>query len=463
MASLCVLGAWALPARSSSNPSYDAAQTQCMAWAAQSNADMDPAVRWTEASCRQDVPNQWRGGLVTYSASGNPPVKGDVYRGWTFSGSWDFTGDVPEAVSPCVAAWPATTINTGGKITQGSSTCSGAVPDGGGAGGTVQCALSINPESPPTVDPQTGAWSTWVTVGASGNTCGGGADVTDGNGDTIKPTPYIPTLPPTTVTPPPALCTGGACYDPKADQYCGSSGGIQYCVSGASARSNAGGCSSGGGATMCAGTPNAPGAPADKVPDPATEIKSSDKFTQADPATGQVIPVNVVVWATQGTPSNGAKPGDSAPAPASTAPTPPDGKSYGGGTDCVTPPACTGDVVMCGAARTQWATTCQVHKDVAGTTAPPSLTEGQHSAADVWTDGTATGNSVADAANAGNYDAGGMGFSSTCPLHDMVVPLPGGRSFPIKFSAGCEVGGWLKAIIIAFALFAAARITAGGV
>jgi hypothetical protein len=365
--------------------------------------------------------------------------------------------------NPCVTAWPATTLNVAGKTTAGSSTCSGSVPDGGGSGGTVQCALSINPESPPTVDPQTGAWSTWVTVGASGNTCSGSNSVKDGNGDTLNPTPFIPTVAPTTVTPPPALCTGGACYDPKADQFCATSGGVQFCVPGATARTTAGGCASGGSGTMCAGVPNAPGAPPDKVPDPATEIKTSDKITQADKTTGAAIPVNVVVWATQGTPTNGAKAGDSAPAPASTAPTPADGKSYGGGTDCQTPPACTGDVVMCGASRTQWATTCQLHKDLAGTTPAPSLTAGAHTSADVWSDGTNTGDAVADAANAGNYDASGMGFASTCPLTDMVVPLPGGRSFPIKFSAGCELGGWLRAIIIAFALFAAAKITAGGV
>jgi len=398
------------------------------------------------------------------------PQANATYNAWcsVFQGvnksCYIFFGDAPPPPNPCEQAWPATTIVTNGKITAGSSTCSGAVPDGGGAGGTVQCALSINPESPPTLDPQTGNWSTWVTVGASGNTCGAtNTDVTDGNGDKINPTPFIPTLPPTTVTPPPALCTGGACYDPKADQYCGTSNGVQFCVPGASARTTAGACGSGGAGIMCAGTPNAPGAPPNKVADPATQIRTSDKFTQADPVTGQVIPVNVVVWATQGTPTNGARPGDSAPAPASTAPKPPDGKSYGGGTDCVTPPACSGDVVMCGAARTQWATTCQVHKDLAGMTAPPSLTDGQHTSSDVWSDGTATGDAVGDAANAGNYDTSGMGFSTTCPLHDMDVPLPGGRSFAIKFSAGCEVGGWIKAMVLAFALFAAARITAGGV
>lgn len=380
-----------------------------------------------------------------------------------------FTGSAPPPVNPCQQAWPATTINTSGKVTAGSSTCSGAVPDGGGAGGTVQCALSINPESPPTVDPQTGNWSTWVTVGASGNTCGASnTDVTDGNGDKINPTPFIPTLPPTTVTPPPSLCTGGACYDPKADQYCGSSGGVQFCVPGSAARTAAGGCGSGGSGTMCAGTPNAPQAPQDKVPDPATEVKTSDNFTQADPTTGQVIPVNVVVWATQGTPTNGAKDGDSVPPSASTSPTPPTtAKSYGGGTDCKTPPACSGDAVMCGAARTQWATTCQVHKDLAGTDTPPTeaaLADGsKYNQASLWPDRPASGDPLADAANAGNYDQTGFagGSAGTCPMHDMAVPLWGGKTFNVPFSKGCTPLGWLRYLVIGFALFAAAKITMG--
>lgn len=379
-----------------------------------------------------------------------------------YGSAYSFTGSPPSPpTNPCLAAWPATTINVGGKTTRGSSTCSGAVPDGGGAGGTVQCALSINPETPPTVDPQTGAWSTWVTVGASGNTCGGGNAVTDGNGDTLKPTPFIPTLPPTTVTPPPALCTGGACYDPKADQYCGSSGGVQFCVPGASARTNAGGCSSTGGATLCAGTPQAPAPSPVKVPDPATEIKSSDKFTQADPATGNVIPVNVVVFATDGQVTNGAKPGDSQPAPASTSPAPDKG-SASGGVDCNSPPVCTGDAPVCAVVQQGWLARCGSSLADKNANGQPDWTEVKDSDGDQYATTTTPVGDVFTTETVGTSSLNEAGFAgNTCPA----LPVANlGAYGNIQFGDQdfwCKYLGIIRACVLLCAAFVSVKILAG--
>jgi len=74
----------------------------------------------------------------------------------------------------------------------------------------------------------------------------------------------------------------------------------------------------------------------------------------------------------------------------------------------------------------------------------------------------AAGNTVGDQANAGNYDQTGFGYSVQCPMKDLTVPL-GSYSFAVPFSEGCVIGPWLRAIVIAFALYAGAKITAGGV
>jgi hypothetical protein len=378
-----------------------------------------------------------------------------------------FSGAGPPS-NPCTSIVPANIYNQG-KILTGSSLCQRSPVEG--TSGYVQCAVTFSPRSPPTQNQYSGAWETYGTLAASGNLCSGteGDPWKDGNGGAMNPAPPVPTLPAVDVPVPPKMCGGGSCYDPKADQYCATAGGQQLCLAGSAARSASGACITSGDAAICAGSPTAPKPPASAIPDPATQIKAVDKTTQADPVTGVPVTITTTVYSQPSTPTtSGQTSGDKGPAPASTSATPPG--SYGGGGDCNTPPVCSGDAVMCGVARQTWTSGCaakagldQLHKDVAGDGPAPSLTDGQHTSSDVWSDGTATGDAIGDAANAGNYDTSGMGFSTTCPLHDMDVPLPGGRSFAIKFSAGCEVGGWLKAIIIAFALFAAARITAGGV
>ncbi len=430
-------------AQGSGCPGYDAG----VQWCADQRAQIGTS--YQSGSCS----NPWTTHFVWSYVGMNGSQSAFVMDGAACPAGW-----TPPPSNPCSSIAPANVYLTG-KILTGYSIPENATDPM--TGGTVQCAMSVTPIGVPTMRSD-GTWETYGSVAPSGNLASG-SGWTDGNGAAVNPQPPIPTLPATNVTAPPSVCSGSSCYNAGTNQYCGSAGGQQYCVSGATATSSTGGCTASGSAAVCAGQAVIPPPPSAIIPDPSTQIQGSDKYTQASPTTGAAMVVTVNAYGLPGTKvTSGQQSGDAGPASATSSGGSTNG-TFGGGQDCQTPPVCSGDMVMCGAARTQWATTCQVHKDLAGTTAPPSLTDGAHTAADVWSDGTSTGNSTADAANAGNYDLSGMGFATACPLHDMQVPLPGGRSFAIKFSAGCEVGGWLKAIIIAFALFAAARITAGGV
>lgn len=137
--------------------------------------------------------------------------------------------------------------------------------------------------------------------------------------------------------------------------------------------------------------------------------------------------------------------------------------TYSGGTDCNTPPICTGDAVLCGASRAQWATTCRVHTDLAGTSPAPSGstlgTSGAYDQGSLWVTPTA-GDMVGDQANAGNYDQSGFGYGAQCPFTDTHITFMG-SSFDVPWSEACTVTAYLRWVIIGFSLFAAACITAG--
>lgn len=382
-----------------------------------------------------------------------------------------------QPANPCLGM-PTTKIYMDGKVLEGSSSCVRGPVQGDGS--QAMCGLAMSPAGPPTWNPNSGGrWETYVTATPSASICaiGSGDQVGTVTGPPGGPTGPAAQLPPPIPDPvpasnptPPKLCGGLSCYDAAADKFCAVVGGAQVCLSGDTARGGAGGCAVSGNGVICAGSPHAPTAPSPPINDPATQVKDNKTVTQADKATGAAIPVNVVVLAQPGTSvDSGQQAGDNGPAPPSST-NPPASSSYAGGGDCNSPPVCSGDAVMCGIARETWNAGCkskkgldQLHTDVAGTTPAPSLTDGGHTSADVWSDGTSTGNAIADAANAGSYDESGLGFATACPLHDMDVHLWDGKSFPIKFSDGCRVGAWIRALVIAFAFFAAARITMGGV
>ena len=286
----------------------------------------------------------------------------------------------------------------------------------------------------------------------------------------------VPQAPPVGPTKPPVrACGGGSCVDPSSGQACiVDQAGHQFCTPTGSASPTATpNCySDGSSATLCVGTPNAPPAPNPPVSDPATQITSSDTY-RASTSSSQTTTVVNVFNTSGGTTSsgqsatdlgspNGGQQNGQNPAHSSSAG---GNGTYQGGTDCNTPPVCTGDAVLCGASRAQWSTTCQVHKDLAGTSPAPSAStlgsSGAYDQGSLWVSSGA-GNTVGDQANAGNYDQSGFGYSVQCPMKDLTVPL-GSYSFAVPFSEGCVIGPWLRAIVIAFALYAGAKITAGGV
>ena len=379
-------------------------------------------------------------------------------------------------VNPCTGSTAPNTQSglLPGKWTQNSSFC-GATTDPG-SGGTVYCQMKVTVSGLPTMN----QWGSWGTPGAStatGELCGDGktnTGIKTASGD-APPAPVPPdpnTNPPK--SPPPKSCGGGSCYDPTNDNFCGvDAAGTQFCVPGNTARTPGGGCASSGDSTLCAGSPTAPPPPSNKVPDPPSAITNHDSWTQADPSTGANQTIIVNNYTNQGgaPTTSGQQAGDSGPpASASTAPTPPG--SYGGGGDCASPPVCQGDAVMCGIARQEWTSMCQakadaaqLHKDLAGN-GPPSdfdALKSKYGQGDVWSDAdTSQDGTVGGQANAGIYDQSGFGFGTTCPLRDMSISLGSRGTFVIPLADKCMVGDWLRALVIGFALFGAAIITAGG-
>lgn len=264
-------------------------------------------------------------------------------------------------------SYGSASIYTPGKILQGFKLCSRQnLP--GGAPGQVSCSRSFTPSGAPTLNPYSGQWETFGTLAASSSLCGSGASDggwTKSDGTTAENVPTN-TPPPVADAPPPPdppkLCGGGSCYDPKSDTACAVVGGGQVCVSGAAGRSPAGACVSSSGGSICSGSPTAPlpGAPpASPISDPATEIKSTDKLTQADPVTGQNKTVTTNVYTPGNTPAeSGAGEGDSQPPTQD-----PDKGSASGGQDCNSPPICSGDAPTCAVVNQVWLSRCGAPKD----------------------------------------------------------------------------------------------------
>ena len=382
--------------------------------------------------------------------------------------AWQCGAEPPPPADPCSALAP-TKFPTGGSILTGYSIC-GSVADPA-SGGLVQCKINIVPLGPPTASQGSGGMQTYVQSTPSGGQCNAGdpPGLKDGSGAPVPPAKApTPVIPPANQDPP-KLCGGTSCYDPKSNQYCATGDGGQVCVSAPSPgpAPSPGGCGTNGVTTLCAGNPEAPKPPANNVPDPPTQTRGHDDYTNIDPGTGQAGHTGVGSYSNSGSTgvSSGQGPGDKGPAPASTAGgatgKKDDGTTAGGGGDCSNPPQVGGSAALGMIATQQWRERCQLAGTFGdGKTAPP---EGTHpTSADVWQDGQPSGNATADAANAGHYDGAGMGFATTCPMEDKTIDLWGGKTLTIAFSKGCFVGDWIGFIVLAFATFAAARITMGG-
>lgn len=436
------------------------------------------------ARCQADMAVQAQHHTITLACvqmtpvdigTGIPPVLGgyelDVNGGQY--GIYRYFSTTVPPTNPCTSMPAYPHFDFAGKATEGMQTSYSTTDPSTGA--KVRCGYTMHVISPATAN-QWGNFHTLVSLTPTGNPAGGAG--TDGkffnpDGGVPDPPPpdsAVPATYPTTPTDAPQVCGAGTCYDPNTDtfKFTDEVSGKSVSVPGAQARSASGGCASSGSSALCAGSPNPPSLPANSpITDPATQIRSSDTTVQANPTTGQNQNVGTVVYAIPGAgTSNGQKPGDTGPASSSTAPSNNNG-SYGGGADCNAPPACSGDTVMCGVAVQTWRSGCmgkagldQLHKDIAGDSTPPD--SGHVDSTAVWQDQQSIGDPVADAANQGSYDMSGFGFSTACPMTDLTVPLGAVGTFPIGFSAMCKYGDWMRAIVIAFAIFGAAIITGGG-
>lgn len=405
--------------------------------------------------------------------NGTPLPVGDI----PWSGPWSFTGVVPP-VNPCLGMSSAS-IYQSGVILQGSSTCVRGPVQSNGA--QAMCGATLTPIGRPTRNPYSGEFETYISFVPTGQVCGEGhgdsAGLIEGPDGSPNPAPPIPDPVPPTLPVPPKICAGTSCYDSGSDNVCTSGGGGTACVPGGTAAGAPGGCATSGDVTICAGSPNPPLPDPGNVPDPAGQAVGNDGYTQANPVTGATSTTTVTIYSGGSSVSSGASSTDHGapqqgtggggtggdPAPGSSVG---DAGSFSGGTSCTVPPVCAGDAVACGAARTQWATTCQVHTDLVGdgtAQAKFDALKTKYSQSDVWVDdGTGTSDgSVGGEANQGRYDEGGFGYAQSCPLHDLDVPLWGGQHFTVEFSKGCMVGPWIRGVVLAFAFFFAGRITLG--
>lgn len=403
------------------------------------------------------------------SADGFTAIMGGTLSGsdwtWFVAGLISCPPSQP-STNPCKANAPQLGNGYRGRVLVSMSFCMPGVPTNDGSGGTVTCKMSFTPSAPP-IQNQWGNWNTAGTLTATGDLCGGdqgGWSNPDGSpvGDPAPPSPQVtPPLPA-----PPQTCGGGSCYDPNKDQYCATSGSTQICVPGSTGRgfgntgaptptppgTPQGGCSSSGDSTLCVGTPSAPQPPAppqSPIADPPTSVTNIDHYTQANPQTGVNTPVTAVTYSNPGgvQTTNGQKPGDSGPAPASSTAKP--GNGAGGGGDCTSPPVMTGDAALGMIARQTWYTRCAVEansikaSDFAG--ADRSLGDQTTSPDVVFQEGgTGSTGGVLD-----GLDSGGFLGGRSCPGF---APVKGVGGYDIVTDRGvCDIFGQIGTYILAMA------------
>lgn len=396
----------------------------------------------------------------------------DEIRGGGVYG-WGVQGAPPK--NPCDGL-KAKTYQQAGKVLDGVNAC---MPSPQPDGSSVQCGFVFKPSGTP-MQNQWGSWNTYGTLTPTGDVCGAGQGPSSGSGwqqDGNAPTqpPAPPPQDGADTVPPPKLCGNVSCYKPDTGEYCTQGSEGEICTKGAPPGSSSGGsCATKGDTTLCAGSPQAPKPPENKVPDPPTQTRGTDAYQSADPETGDVHQNTASAYTTgPGVVSNGSTSSGDVKPPASSSSsggTPSDdkkgdGTEASGGGDCSNPPAVSGSPALAMVATQAWQTRCatnQVHKDLAGdgsaSPGDPTAPSGQSA----WVDTPTSGDATADAANKGVYDMGGMGFASACPMKDLEVPIWWSQTVAIHFSQVCPVGGWIKAIVIGFALFGAVTITAGG-
>lgn len=460
-------------------PSSVVAQT---AGGTAADTDAGNAQAWKDcndwASSRGYGPCWWRpphdGNPYGDACAGNYP-NGEICNG--LAGPYQPTQTAP----PCSSLANSTSW-VSGEVLNGYYT---SVADAQGN----MCRVNLVPVTPP-MHCGTG-WCTLVEYSPTDNgpdtsPASPAGSVDNGSGQPAQPT--VPNYPASGSSAPsgsaPDICGGGSCYDPNTGNACYLDAGGQHCMQMPTGGSQQGGCISSGSTTMCTGVvaPSPVGSQGSTITDPATQIQSSDTYTSANSSTGAVGSTTVNVYSSGGSTSSGATSGSVSGSkgssstvsgksgPASGSSSGGNGDSWGGGGDCNTPPVCQGDAVMCGVTLEQWRTMCSAHTDTTTLTkyfagdgsSPPTFQQDQskYSQSDVTVQ-PSTGNTVGDAANSGSYDATGFGFSTSCPAHDLSVSIGPFGSFTVPFSLICPIGPWIYALVVGFALYRAACVTAG--
>lgn len=422
----------------SSNLSFDAAWASCQQYGASYTTSaywrFDHCGIWPDGKSVSAYCFRFSDGFVTSCGPG-----------------WPFDGVAP-ASNPCTGI-ATTHIYLDGKVTNGFTFTQNAT---NGLGATVQCAMRASVSGAPVWNPWSGKWQTYATMTPTGDPVdtAGVKDATGAPSDVGNPSDFANQ--PTT----PSICDGGSCYNAATDQYCASSGGTQYCLSGATARTSTGGCS-GSSAVLCGGSPSAPLPPPSKVPDPPTAIVAQSKATQADPNTGATLPVVVNIYKAPdaaGPVTNGQTASDSGPAPASSTASK---GTASGGQDCNSPPICSGDAPTCAVVSQTWLSRCKPDwYDKNGDGTPDWVAQGLDNVAPNVPD-TPLGSVVStDTTGTSAIDESGWA-GNTCPQ------LPSLTLFGKEITYGdqslfCQWLATLRPIFLLFCGFIAARILASG-
>lgn len=115
--------------------------------------------------------------------------------------------------------------------------------------------------------------------------------------------------------------------------------------------------------------------------------------------------------------------------------------------DCISPPSCSGDQVMCAVVRNTWATKCQF----SGTAPPPVY--GGHVVSELDQPDKEVG-------DPSGLDTSGFGWGNACPFNDLDIPAMG-TTVHLYFGPICDYGPWLRGFILLMAGLKAAQIVAG--
>jgi hypothetical protein len=405
-----------------------------------------------------------------YTAS--PQDVEDVY---TYPGS---------PVNPCSAL--ATTVSDWTFKAGQSLPSTANVPETDSAtGATVQCGYSVTYAQPTAVADQYGWFHVQQTMTPTGNPSGGGATSPSGttfnnvSGDavtTANGTTPSPTNPDPLVT----ECGPGSCYNESSGNFSvidgASSGSADVSIA---AAESGGGCGSAGGSTICAGAPSAPspvGTAGTEITSPSTEQTAQTTYQTANASTGALGTVQVAVYTAPGTTTSSGSSSSSGTAGTVGALTnggssSPASSSSSGNADsdspsgnCNTPPQCSGDSVMCGIQIQDWDAMCvQQNYMVGNGQQPPTFASDQtaYTQSQVWVQPPSNlDNTEGGQANQGTYNESGFGYATSCPMQDFTFTSV---AVTIPFaSKGCQPLSYFRYIAIGLALFAAAKITAGG-